>query len=77
MISFFVVRYRIYWKLLAVHVALYTDSGHFVMPPLVSCKRTSEKWMQKFHTDDMSLPRSGWYFLLDGNLLQLINQKHF
>ena len=39
MISFFVVRYRIYWKLLAAHVALYTDSGHFVMPPLVSLQK--------------------------------------
>ena len=39
MISFFVVRYRIYWMLLAAHVALYADSWHFVMPPLVSLQK--------------------------------------
>ena len=39
MIFFFVVRYRIYWMLLAAHVALYADSWHFVMPPLVSLQK--------------------------------------
>ena len=28
------------------------------------CKMTSEKWAQKFHTDDASLPRSGSCFSL-------------
>ena len=39
MISFFVVWYMLYWTLLAAHVALYADSGHFVMPPLVSLEK--------------------------------------
>ena len=39
MISFFVVWYMLYWTLLAAHVALYADSGHFVMSPLVSLEK--------------------------------------
>ena len=39
MISFFVIRYSIYLMLLAAHVALYADSWHFVMPPLVSLQK--------------------------------------
>ena len=35
---------------------------HFVMPPLVCLKIKSEKQVQKFHTDDTSLRRSGWCF---------------
>ena len=34
------------------------NSWHFTMPPLVPCKETSEKWVQKCHTDDVLLPRS-------------------
>ena len=28
-------------------------------PPMVSCEMTSDKRAQKFHADDVSLPRSG------------------
>ena len=41
-------------------------------------KMTSEKWLHKFHTDDMSLPRSGLCFWLVVSCRKItsINQKH-
>ena len=41
-------------------------------------KMTSEKWVLKFHTDDMSLPRSGLRFWLVASYRKItsINQKH-
>ena len=54
------------------------NSQHFMTPPLVSpWNDISEKWVQKFHTDDMSLPRSGFCFLLTGWSFQLIRSTHF
>ena len=40
---------------------------------------TSEKWAQKFHTDDASLPRSGYHFwLVEANFPRdTTNQKHY
>ena len=40
---------------------------------------TSEKRVQKFHTDDASLPRSGWCFwLVESNFSRgMTNQKHY
>ena len=37
---------------------------------------TSEERAQKFHTDDASLPRSGYCFCLVGNLLQPIRSTN-
>ena len=34
----------------------------WAMLPLVSPPMTFEKQAQKFHTDDASIPRSGWCF---------------
>ena len=35
------------------------NSRRLATPPLVSRQMTPEKWVQNFHTDDASLPRSG------------------
>ena len=40
-------------------------------------KMTSEKWGQKFHTDDSSPPRSGKSFWLVGNLLHPIRSTNW
>ena len=45
-------------------VVAWENSRHLGMLPLVSLPKTSEKRAQKFHTDDASLPRSGWCFLI-------------
>ena len=49
--------------------------GHYHWFPY---KMTSEKWVLKFHTDDMSLPRSGLCFWLVAPYRKItsINQKH-
>ena len=51
---------------------------HFVMPPLVCLKIKSEKQVQKFHTDDTSLRRSGWCFwwVRENFSFSRTNQKH-
>ena len=40
------------------------NNQHLSTPPLVSREITSEERLQKFHTDDVSLPRSGLCFWL-------------
>ena len=40
------------------------NSRLFATPPLVSSKWRLKKRAQKFHTDDVSLPRSMWFFWL-------------
>ena len=64
----FYFRKRIAWK----------NSQYLEMPPLVPQEMTSEEWAQKFHTDDMSLPRSVSYFwLVEANFPHgTTNQKH-
>ena len=58
-------------------MSTWENRRHFATPTLVSRETTSEKWAQKFHTDDVSLPRvsllrSGW---LIGRTAST-NQKH-
>ena len=52
---------------------------HFTTSPTVSPRKTSEKRAQKFHTDDVSLPRSRYYFwLVEANFTSsTTNQKHY
>ena len=54
------------------------NSRHLATLLLVSPQLTSEKRAQKFHTDDASLPRSGWCFwLVESNFPRgTSNQKH-
>ena len=55
------------------------NSQHFKMLPLVSCEMTSEKQVQKFHTEDASLPRTGkcfWLVMPHGKFAPT-NQKHY
>ena len=54
------------------------NSWHFTMPPLVPCKETSEKWVQKCHADDALLPRScggGRGGKVGAGLLQISSDK--
>ena len=55
------------------------NSQHFKMFPLVSCAMIPEKGVQKFHTDDASLPRTGkcfWLVMPRGKFAPT-NQKHY
>ena len=54
------------------------NSRHLATLPLVSSQMTSEKRAQKFHTDDASLPKSGWCFWLvvSRGKFDSTNQKH-
>ena len=55
------------------------NSRHFATLPLVSPRMTPEERVQKFHTDDASLPRSRWCFWLVVPLGKFAstNQKHY
>lgn len=55
------------------------NSRNFATPPQVSPEITSEKQAQKFHTDDASLPKSGYYSWLDkANFSRgATNQRHY
>ena len=55
------------------------NSQHFKMLPLVSCAMIPEKRVQKFRTDDASLPRTGkcfWLVMPHGKFAPT-NQKHY
>ena len=55
------------------------NSQHFKMLPLVSCAMIPEKRVQKFRTDDTSLPRTGkcfWLVMPHGKFAPT-NQKHY
>ena len=45
-------------------ILAWENNQHLSTPPLVSREITSEERLQKFHTDDVSLPRSGLCFWL-------------
>ena len=51
-----------YWRYTVYKIAIFItweNNRHIATSPLVSCEMTSEERVQKFHTDDVSLPRSG------------------
>ena len=48
----------------------WVNSWHFMLPPLASLWNDVAKWMQKFHTDHATLPRSGFPH-------GMTNQKHY
>ena len=53
-------------------LAAWENNRHFSTPRVVSCRMQFEKWPQKFHTDDVSLARSGQCPWLVRNLIHPI-----
>ena len=55
------------------------NSPHLATLPLFARQMTSGKREQKFHTDEVSLPRSGWCFWLvvPGGKFDSANKRHY
>ena len=53
-------------------LAAWENNRHFATPQVFSRRMKSEKWVQKFHTDDVSLARSGQCPWLVRNLIHPI-----
>ena len=53
-------------------LAAWENNRHFATPSVFSRRMKSEKWAQKFHTDDVSLARSGQCPWLVRNLIHPI-----